>query len=179
MSEETKQEPTPEPETLQAVLYRPFEDPPSEFHKTAAEAFAAAMVADHSEAVADTTPSSESSYSPFEYSWHYSTSLYNGQFITSREPGVRPAHTPPSERTINDVKIQPWPIPLHRRLDRQATAVRKRLEDPDAVMLVMRTRTYSAKSVWKVFWLFLMVKLFGLPKPKKVKKSKQKLAADK
>lgn len=73
------------------------------------------------------------------------------------------------EGRVMEMPLQPWRGPVRGRLDRQATDVRSKLEDPKVVMLVMRGQTYAARSVLAVFWLFLMTKLFGPPKPKKVK----------
>jgi len=65
----------------------------------------------------------------------------------------------------------PWPT-WRERLDRQSKELRQRLNTPDVAMLVVRGRTYSARGIFRVLWLYLMTKLFGLPKRPKEKKPK-------
>lgn len=57
-------------------------------------------------------------------------------------------------KDVSVLRLQPWKGPLGRRLNCQAADVRKRLQDPGSVMLVMRGTTYSAKSVPGVVWLY-------------------------
>lgn len=90
-------------------------------------------------------------------------------------PKYRANHSLLSAPVVNnglvvETPLQPWAGPLRGRLDRQATEVRNRLEDPSAVMIVKRGRVYSAKSFLGVIWLYLMTLFFGPPKPKKEKK---------
>lgn len=68
--------------------------------------------------------------------------------------------TSPKSSEVEEVALQPFKAPLRGRLDRQAKEVRKRLNNPGAVMLVLRGKTYTAGSVWGVVWLYLKTKLF-------------------
>lgn len=64
----------------------------------------------------------------------------------------------PDPVEVKIIELAPWRGPLKRRLNCQASDVRKRLQDPDSVMLVLRGVNYSAKSVLGVIWLYFKTK---------------------
>lgn len=119
--------------------------------KTAEEAFV--------DSILDSTPSTE----PQEESRPYFGSFHRRLFgLSASVPVQSPYSTkmPDHSKDSQVVTLQPYKGPLHGRLDQQAVELRKRLSNPKAVMLVMRGRTYSAESVWKVVWLYLRTKFF-------------------
>lgn len=142
------------------------------YHKSeATEAFETAIASLATEE--EKTASLESSYN-----WHPGFPRPEFTYYNDR-PRYRSNHTLLSRPVLEnglvvETPLQPYEGPLRGRLDRQATEVRHRLEDPSAVMIVRRGRVYSAKSILGVFWLYFMTLLFGPPKPKKEKKQNGK-----
>ena len=104
--------------------------------------------------------------------------VYRGEYIYEGIPSAKPSFTAigaarvSADGEVLEMPLQGWRGPLRRRLNNQVKEVRDRLEDPRAVMIVVRGRVYSARSLFGVVWLYLKTKLFGLPKPPKEKKLK-------
>lgn len=120
--------------------------------QTAEEAFAAFIL--------DDTPLLESEKQ--EYRYTYTGAMHNRLFgLSASIPEGSPYSTKiTNEKDVTQIPLQPYNGPLRGRLDRQAVELRRRLTNPKAVMLVMRGKTYSAESVWGVFWLFIKTKFF-------------------
>ncbi len=74
----------------------------------------------------------------------------------------------PEKSDVQIVPLPRWVGPLRMRRNNQADDLRKRLEDPSAVMLVRFGVTYSERSVWKVFWLYFKTKYLAFPRLKKL-----------
>lgn len=115
--------------------------PPHELSKEAADKFEQALLNDTAPPITDAIGLTDRGYildlGPFECNHPYQGKTKN-----------------PVEE-IKVVELAPWKGPLKRRLNCQASDVRKRLQDSDAVILVLRGVNYSAKSVLGVIWLFL------------------------
>lgn len=93
--------------------------------------------------------------------------LIRGTYPIVTVPGLFDVANPrPGAR--QSVPLRPWRGPRKWRLDRQAEAIRRRLNDPGATMLVMFGTTYSAKSVLGVIWLYIKTKYLCFPRIRKI-----------
>lgn len=115
-----------------------------------AEKFAKDLVEDQTSLKSDTD---KSVINP--HNWLEPTKLFRPSFIS---------YGPfPDTKSLPEMVLPPWRGSINHRLDRQTKDIRRRLEDPSAIILVVKGRNYSAKSFKGILWLYLKTKLFDVP----------------